>query len=654
MSSSTTPPDYQTKLWINKGDQLKFPEKEAGVQQNTGVCFSGGGTRALSATMGQLRGLEALKLIDKVDYISCVSGGSWASSLFTYYKSNPNGIGPITDADFLGPVVQPHDIVVNKPNDPADNWLGKNDPKRLGSVATNSLVDVLFGTLLAWVGDYLAENGLWPDLDNIKKALENVDYKALWISAVGYTYFEPFGLFSYAPFKDQPFYSLDKKTVADIRARNANTPEVKTAKFDLVRDEAEGSKRPFLIINASVVGPTSLTPFKEENPIVFEYTPLYVGSAYSPYGKPFEYKPGKSFLVGSGYVEPFAFGGDAPSKAATTCSPADPDAKCTSVPPPPIPFTLANASGVSSSAFASVISQNPVEFIKGLKLKHWYEKLLLGIIIEVLQQDLDLIQLAPQNQYWPVTGKAKEPTTTFSFGDGGILDNYGLISLLRRGVKNLVVFINTSTKIDTSYDPAHGAPKANQVDSDLAPMFGLKVPSPGIFTQHNQVFPKKEFAAVFNALKTAKLNGKPVMTMQTHTVCKNTWWGVDGVALNRAGNPKSAKEAALPDNKVNVLWVYSERVKEWENLLTTEEFHAKGLGDVTLKEAIEKGNEKIPTGPFQYFPNYLTAGQNGYTEMVELTPEQVNLLADLSCWSIINKDSAPLFKKILGGGEVSH
>ena len=166
MSKTTSPPDYQTKLWINKGDQLKFPEKEVGVKQNTGVCFSGGGTRALSATMGQLRGLQALNLINSVDYISCVSGGSWASALYTYYKSNPNGKGPITDADFLGPVVPPHDIVVNKPSDPAENWLGKNDPKRMGTVATNSLLESLFGTLILWIGDYLLKKGEWPSFDS--------------------------------------------------------------------------------------------------------------------------------------------------------------------------------------------------------------------------------------------------------------------------------------------------------------------------------------------------------------------------------------------------------------------------------------------------------------------------------------------------------
>ncbi|MEM1323055.1 MAG: hypothetical protein AAGG75_22510, partial [Bacteroidota bacterium] len=158
-ATDLTNPDYQTRLWINKGTDFEFAEKQLGVKQRTGVCFSGGGTRSLSATMGQLRGLQSLQLIDKVDYISCVSGGSWASALFTYYKSNPQGTqGPISDADFLGPVVAPHDIMVNPPHDPTKNWLGTADPKRLGTTATNSLVESFFLVLIEWATDYVNTN----------------------------------------------------------------------------------------------------------------------------------------------------------------------------------------------------------------------------------------------------------------------------------------------------------------------------------------------------------------------------------------------------------------------------------------------------------------------------------------------------------------
>ena len=41
-----------------------------------GVCFSGGGSRAMAAAQGQMLALHNAGLIDKVKYFSAVSGGS--------------------------------------------------------------------------------------------------------------------------------------------------------------------------------------------------------------------------------------------------------------------------------------------------------------------------------------------------------------------------------------------------------------------------------------------------------------------------------------------------------------------------------------------------------------------------------------------------
>ena len=51
------------------------------------VAFSGGGTRSASATLGQLRALHSLGWIDKVQYISAISGGSWASVPYTFWPA---------------------------------------------------------------------------------------------------------------------------------------------------------------------------------------------------------------------------------------------------------------------------------------------------------------------------------------------------------------------------------------------------------------------------------------------------------------------------------------------------------------------------------------------------------------------------------------
>ena len=55
---------------------------------NCGICFSGGGTRSMAATMGQLRALHKLGLLAKARYISSVSGGSWALPFIRITKTN--------------------------------------------------------------------------------------------------------------------------------------------------------------------------------------------------------------------------------------------------------------------------------------------------------------------------------------------------------------------------------------------------------------------------------------------------------------------------------------------------------------------------------------------------------------------------------------
>jgi len=51
---------------------------------NVGVALSGGGSRAATAAMGQLRALHELGLLDRVRAISGVSGGGWLAAAWTF------------------------------------------------------------------------------------------------------------------------------------------------------------------------------------------------------------------------------------------------------------------------------------------------------------------------------------------------------------------------------------------------------------------------------------------------------------------------------------------------------------------------------------------------------------------------------------------
>lgn len=519
----------QTNIWVSNGTNYVFAENRLPQPpRQTAVCFSGGGTRALSAAFGQLRGLHALGLMDQVGYISSVSGGSWASTIYTYYRSGANN-----DDELLGPVTAPADIRYTD--------LEQMPSSRLGYSATLSLRDALLK---------LVEEGMAAD--------------RLWLEGVGRVFLEPFGLHET---NNPAHFSLDAATVADIVARN---PQLAGATFYTARE-----KRPFLLINGTLLGPDALAPFAQENIVGFAMTPLYVGV---PYAQTITYqskeRPAQTQAVGGGFVEPFAFGGGAP---LTPPHPGQtPDVHSATVLEGKRPFTLTDASGISSSAFAAIADQ--------LRIAN---------------------ALDPEHTYWPITTDSPPAAATYTFGDGGNIENYGLIPLLLRGINRIVVFVNSETKLSLDYNPSN-RPGKKAVDAFLPPLFGF----PNKLNPNNRVFTKQAWRSLITALQTQKQQGLPLVTVQTHTVQSNTWWGLQG------------------GWEVEICWVYNDRVATWEQQLPTH-----------LQEQIKLGNSLLPLGPFRHFPNYLTVDED-LLDIVKLTPAQVNLLADLSCWNVLQSESA--------------
>src|SRR5688572_16891308 len=91
--------------------QPQYPElKDPRFSPSThplAICFSGGGPRSYSASIGQMRGLRSLPLYEQIGAISVVSGGSWFGSLFTFAQPNS-----IPDELLLGAIVKPGDITM--------------------------------------------------------------------------------------------------------------------------------------------------------------------------------------------------------------------------------------------------------------------------------------------------------------------------------------------------------------------------------------------------------------------------------------------------------------------------------------------------------------------------------------------------------------
>lgn len=127
-------------VWQNTGTDYTWPEQTAGATNGAGVAllFSGGGARAYTCAMGQVRALTAMGLMDgntvserttrkthaappplhaciidcnenhspprpgqphtvgtdQFEYIASSSGGSWFSSVYTYYQAIANTASP--------------------------------------------------------------------------------------------------------------------------------------------------------------------------------------------------------------------------------------------------------------------------------------------------------------------------------------------------------------------------------------------------------------------------------------------------------------------------------------------------------------------------------------------------------------------------------
>jgi len=107
----------------------------------------------------------------------------------------------------------------------------------------------------------------------------------------------------------------------------------------------------------------------------------------------------QTLWIGGGFVEPFAYGSPASVEA--------PQNNLVSLPMPPPPWTLADPSGISSEAFAGFAGQKHLD----------------GLIDEI-------DKLVPKTCYWSVKTTGTSETTNFSFGYGGVMENYGLIPLM--------------------------------------------------------------------------------------------------------------------------------------------------------------------------------------------------------------------------------
>jgi len=494
-----------------------FPGSHGKVR--VALCFSGGGSRSLSLTMGYLRALEDMGAMGGVDAISAVSGGAWATSVYMF--------ADVAADELLGTATNPRELTLANL---------AHTPAALGATVTK-------GTL--GVAKQLAE--------------EYTPTTKLWSRTVGRAILAPFGLH-----QPEAFLARDEEDVDRIRRHN---PHLREHPFQTQRED-----RPkVFVMGATLLAPKGHTA-SDDSVWPLQMSPDFTGFPYYPPNGTMVYKVASMFksdsflrlVVGGGMIQTFAFGGRAPDPQTGGSD--------VTVPAPLVPFSLSDAIGISSAAFAGRMQ---------------------GFGAMSMASRFD-----PKQTVWPITSgdMPTQDAREYKLGDGSIIDDSGLLVMLQRGASKIVWFINTDTKISATsqfnwctvnqtapLDPRWKA--TDQVYDKFG--YGEK------FLKNNHVFPKGDLPAVLCSLQKLRDSGKPAIAKHSHRVRANSWWGIVG------------------GNIVEVIYVYNEVCHEFINLLPQ-----------ATQSEVAKGSE----GAFANYPFYHTVF-NELSEPTRLSASQVNLLA---------------------------
>lgn len=521
---------------------------------STAISFSGGGSRSYTVSIGYLLGLREMSVLNSTRYISGVSGGSWATAAFSYAQFGAAGDSvPRDEAELLDEYVPPEAL----------NMTGlKHMPARSARRGVTHSFDAAI--LEKWVTNPLS---------------------TAWCDVMYDNFLAPLGVAHDAAFV------VDNASAVAARARNPDF--LRSAKFVWPRAD-----RPWPIINMALLGPQSLSPFKQSDRryAMVEATPLYVGISYarnlSYVG---EYGKEETHTVGGG-VEPWAFDlsakiglGGASHATLQTSTPAAP------------PFSLRVAMGASSYFLGG--------FVAGVPL---------------------IDQEAMERRYFSAATRSPTEAPTdaeFLFADGGTSQNLGLIGLLQRRVRSIVLFCNFETPLSSArkWNPLAANATAtltrDTLEDDLPTYFGV-VPqgltnkSRGTDVLHNAVFSPGDFAPTVAALQQAQLRGSGAVVTTPLTTVSNAYYGLPaGISAN-------------------VTWVYLSRCTEWEQRLPAE---LRAL--VVPEKDADDPSSLRKHGTFKGFPHFSTTD-------LSLSAEKANLLASLCAWVI--KQNEALLRAALG------
>uniref|UniRef100_A0A7S1W0B7 Uncharacterized protein n=1 Tax=Alexandrium catenella TaxID=2925 RepID=A0A7S1W0B7_ALECA len=408
---------------------------------------------------------------------------------------------------------------------------------------------------------------------------KKVPYRMLWVETVGKAFLEPFGLYDL-----EAFMAADAAAVERIVAAN---PQYQGSRFQVPRPGRFGS----LVMSGTLLSPDGFRASKD-NAISLQMSPDFTGAPFYPDNNSVAYAPTQvaggpleKVLIGGGMVESFAWGGPAPPQRK-----AQAGGEAVPLVAPASPLSLAKAVGISSAAFAGEATQ----------LLNMGEN------------------LNPQAYVWPVTSAwhpRPQKALPYQLGDGGNLENTGVLAALQRGATRIVAMINSDIPLDPSANlcaPAPALSLPGRVTSQLANLFGFLEGSSGAtYNTRNQVFDSSEFMPLLCEFQGLKSQGRPLVLRKQLVVQANTWWGIAG------------------GTSVDVAFSLLDSAFAFQDQLPQE-----------TQAALSQG----PIGGLSGFPNFKTTFNN-FPDLTRYTPRQINLLAALTEWSVTQ--NAELFRGLL-------
>ena len=297
---------------------------------NVGISLSGGGSRALTAAMGQLRALNKVTangkpLLAQVKALSTVSGGSWLGVPFIYLPP-----GSPSDTAYLGPWIENQSTLT---------------PEMLAELPAGNAGVPISSPLFA--PKLLAVQAL------LLHAILRVPPDMLWQTIIGLNFLAEYGL--YAPTTlliPTETFSFDAVTVASQITNTALNPGLAGETIELYANARDPTRshRPFLVCNSAMFVKQPGTGLELLAPV--QITPFTTGIFGTPSGE-----DGNGCKPGGGGVNTFGFNSAYAGASGSTATAAQMRQ-----------WSLTDAVGTSSAFFAETLQnlfqgwrQNPAD-----------------------------------------------------------------------------------------------------------------------------------------------------------------------------------------------------------------------------------------------------------------------------------------------------